>query len=195
LYVGAAGDVNATPSVVSVAPASGSGSTQTFSFVYSDPGGATNLARGLFLTNSALNAASACFAEYNRVTGNVGLVNDAGTAWTYVPLSSSMFVQNSQCQILSGSVSYAGTAMTVNLQISFKPGFAGAKTTWLLSEDLAGIQNAGSWQAKGTWTVSGANVAPTVVSVSANTGAGTTAAFTFTYRIPTVLWIFDGVCF
>ena len=92
-------------------------------------------------------------------------------------------------------MSYAGTAMTVNLQISFKPGFAGAKTTWLLSEDLAGIQNAGSWQAKGTWTVSGANVAPTVVSVSANTGAGTTAAFTFTYRIPTVLWIFDGVCF
>src|SRR5689334_11019007 len=53
---------------ISVSPASGSGSAQTFSFVYSDPGGTTNLARGLFLTNSSLNAASACFAEYNRLT-------------------------------------------------------------------------------------------------------------------------------
>lgn len=181
LYVGASGQINATPSVISVSPTSGAGSAQTFSFVYSDPGGATNLTRGLFLISSALNAAGACYAEYNRLTGNVGLVNDAGNAWTYVPLSSSMFVQNNQCQILSGSVSYSGVNMTVNLQISFKPGFAGAKTTWMLAEDIYGVFNAGSWQAKGGWTVSGSNVAPTVTSVTPSAGSGTVQSFTFTY--------------
>jgi hypothetical protein len=44
-----------------------------------------------------------------------------------------------------------GANLTVNLALSFKPAFAGAKTVYMQTQDAAGW--ATGWQARGSWTV------------------------------------------
>jgi hypothetical protein len=50
----------------------------------------------------------------------------------------------------ASSASGAGNTLTLNLALTFKPAFAGAKTNFLFVADNAG-QFSG-WQARGTWT-------------------------------------------
>ena len=172
---------NVAPLAVSVTPNVGTGASQNFQFVYSDQNGGSDLKRGLFLINSGLNGVGACYGEYDLTTGNVGLVNDAGNGWTYAQNSSNLNIENNQCKLLSSNTYVAGNNLTVSVNISFKPAFAGAKSIWLLSEDLAGVQTVGSWQSRGTWTVTGINTAPMVVSAVTTSGSGALQNFQFTY--------------
>src|SRR5260370_32275625 len=72
----------AQPSVISVAPSSGTGFTQTFSLVSSDTGGWANLQSVQINFSSPLSGANACYVGYS-VAGNwFVLLNDAGNAWT-----------------------------------------------------------------------------------------------------------------
>src|SRR6185436_7414252 len=87
---------NSVPTAVSVTPSSGSGSTQTFSFQYSDPNGFTDIPWVQQLIPSpTLSGASACFTHYDRASNAVLLLNDAATAWLGpVTLGTANSVQN-----------------------------------------------------------------------------------------------------
>ena len=148
------------PLAVSVTPSSGSGSTQTFSFLYSDPNGFGDLPWVEMVFNVSLSAANSCYTHYDRPSNKVWLLNDATTVWLGpVTLGIAGTVENSQCIVTAGgsSSSKVGTNLTVNLALTFKPAFAGAKNVYLRTRDAGGL--ASSWQLRGTWTTTAVSAA------------------------------------
>ena len=119
---------NQPPAAVSVTPSSGSGSTQTFSFLYSDPNGFGDLPWAQMIFNATLSGASACYTHYDRASNAVLLLNDGATAWLGpVTLGTASSVQNSQCTVnaQTSSGSGVGNNLTVTLALTFKPAFVG----------------------------------------------------------------------
>jgi len=140
------------PSVLGVTPNSGSGASQTFSFQYSDPNGASNLTTVSALFNSSLTAVSGCAVTYNRVQNTLSLLTDAGVPPSGSITPGSGTQQNSQCTLngSGSSVSISGTVLTLNLALTFQGSFGGAKNIYLQAANPAGTAN---WQQEGTWTV------------------------------------------
>jgi hypothetical protein len=148
-----------------VAPASGSGVSQTFAAQYGDTAGATDLATAWVWFNATFgSAASSCMVYYTRSTNTLNLLNDAGTAWMAGTVGGSGTLQNSQCAVALGSTGAptSGTALTLTLSMTFAPAFSGAKNVYLYAAG-AGGQNSG-WQTRGTWTVTGAVSADAVAA-------------------------------
>jgi hypothetical protein len=140
------------PVPVSVAPSSGSGSSQTFSFVFSDQKGYAAITSLLTIVNSSLSASGGCYLLYYPGPNVFYLANDAGTAWLGpVALGQAGSLQNSQCTVDAGSssASGSGTNLTVNLALSFKPAFGGAKNVYMDAGD--GLDS--GWQQRGSWTI------------------------------------------
>jgi hypothetical protein len=172
-----------TPSTVSVSPSSGSGASQTFALQYSDTAGASSLTQVWAYFNATLAnpASSACMVDYNTANNQINLLNDNATAWLSANLGSATTLQNSQCSlnVATATVAASGNNLTLNVTITFKPGFAGAKNVYLHSVDVSGANS--GWQQLGSWTVtSGAGTASTA-SVTPNSGSGTGQTFTFQY--------------
>jgi len=138
----------------SATPSSGSGAAQMFGLRYSDSAGATNLSTVWVWFNATLapTAAGSCLAYYDRPANTVNLLNDAGTIWLTAPIGSGGTLQNSQCAIAPGSSTAVvnGVSLTLNLAMTFKPGFAGAKTIFMYGANA--ITSSG-WQNRGSWTV------------------------------------------
>ena len=142
-----------TPAAVSVTPSSGSGSSQTFSFVYSDANGFGDLPWTQMIVNSSLNGTSACYTHYDRASNTLLLLNDAATAWSGpVTLGMAASVQNSQCTVnaLGSSASGVGSNLTLNLALTFKAAFGGLKNVYMQTYDTGGL--ASGWQQRGTWS-------------------------------------------
>ena len=181
--------VGAVPMPVSVAPNAASGSTQTFTFTFSDPNGYADLNVLDVLVSTYLDGTGACYfalAPSGATSGYLYLVDDAGdggyVSGTPMLLPSSATLQNSQCAIsgAGSSISANGNSLTLTLAITFKPGFAGNKVFYTAARSKT--QNSG-WQALGIWNVPGpAPEGPAVggVSPSRSTTMGQTYAFTFT---------------
>ncbi len=146
---------NAAPTPISVSPASGSGSSQTFSFVYSDPDGGQDISATMFLINRELNAVASCVAYYESVSNLLYLLNDASTAWLMPGRQpgTATQLQNSQCtlSLQNASASVVGNTLTLTVPVSFTSSFAGTKNIYLQVTDRAGAQS--DWSALGTWTV------------------------------------------
>ncbi|PWU00629.1 MAG: hypothetical protein C5B51_24755 [Terriglobia bacterium] len=167
------------PAVLSIAPASGSGSAQTFAVTVSDPGGATAITSVSFLLNNGLNGANACWVLFNRAANTLQLANDAATAFSApITVGTAASAANSQCTVSANgaSVSTNGTNLTVNLPLSFAFSFAGVKTSFVIVYDAT--QNSG-WQTPGTWTVP-ASGPPAVVSTVPGAGSGSFQNFAVT---------------
>jgi hypothetical protein len=146
--------VNYTPSAVSVTPASGSGASQTFSYVFSDPNGYTDLAAVQMLVHSVLSGAGGCWIYYSRAANRFWLANDAGTAWLGpVTGGTGGSLSNSQCTLSAAgsSGSGSGNTLTVTIALSITSRFCGAKTNYMCAEDPAG--SLGGWVARGLWVV------------------------------------------
>ena len=114
------------PSAVSVTPSSGSGNTVVFSAQYSDSGGAVALTAVSLLVNTSASTAFACYVTYNRVADVLSLANDDPATGSQVVTFGGGSQQNSQC-IVNGagsSVSLAGSTLTLNISLTFQPGFA-----------------------------------------------------------------------
>ncbi|HYW47671.1 MAG TPA: SBBP repeat-containing protein, partial [Bryobacteraceae bacterium] len=174
----ASGAAGAPPVAVSVAPNSGSGYSQTFSFQVSDSLGAADLTTVSVLINSSTSTTNACSVTYTRAANTLMLLTDGGAApgGTIAPGSGSQ--QNSQC-VLNGagsSVSAAGNVLTLNLAITFQAAFAGARNVYLQAVNPFGSIG---WQSEGAWTVTVGPPAP--VSVTPNSGNGTSQTFTFVF--------------
>jgi hypothetical protein len=176
--------VAGTDSAVSVSPSSGIGLTQTFTFVFSDTGGAGDLHQEFALISSSTSTTNACEIEYDG--SNLYLLNSSGTSWLG-PMApgGSASLSNSQC-ILSGSgssVSAMGTTLTVTLAVTFSSSFAGNYNIYMETVTQEGSST--GLLARGTWTVPATPNwfagTPAAVSVSPLSGSGMSQTFTFTF--------------
>jgi hypothetical protein len=163
-----------TISAISVTPNSGSGLTQTFSFLVSDYTGASNLTQVWMDFATSLGVDPGCFPRYDAGPNGLYLLNDAHTIWLgpIVPGSSSTLT-NSQCALnAAGSVvSKAGNNMTVSISLTFQPAFAGAKNVYLYGNNAT--VNSG-WQTVGSWTVLGPVTLTGVSPAAGPTGTAVT---------------------
>jgi hypothetical protein len=141
----------ATVQSVSVTPNSGAGSTQTFSFQFTDGAGARDLSSTSILFNFSLSAVGGCEVDYYRATNALSLLTDSGGQpfMSISPGSGSQ--QNSQCLVdgTRSSVSISGNTLTLNLSVTFLTGFAGAKNVYMEAVSPAGTA---PWQQKGVWS-------------------------------------------
>jgi hypothetical protein len=138
----------------SITPNAGSGLTQTFAAQYSDTLGATDLVTTWLWFNAtfASSAANSCLLYYDRAANTLFLINNAGTGWLSAPLGAGT-LENGSCAIspASSSAVPSGTALTLNVAVTFKPAFSGSKNIYMYAAG-ASAGNSG-WQTRGTWTV------------------------------------------
>lgn len=162
------------PTATSVTPSSGSGLSQTFSFLYADPSGATDITSVQMDINATLAVANACYLFYVRAPNALYLANNSGAWQGPVTVGSANTLQNSQCSVnaAASSVTPSGNNLTVNLALTFTAGFAGAKNVYM---EVQNASHDSGWSAKGTWTV-GSAPPPPDFSIGMTAGPGTVAA-------------------
>jgi len=144
----------AGPAVVSLSPATGTGLTQTFTAVYSDSNGLSDLGTAKLLFNTAISGVSACDIYYTVSTNSFYLYNNAdnGQAGPLTPGSSSS-ISNSQCTLAGTgtSVTTSGNTLTINFAITFGSTFTGSKNVYMEAISSSGSVSSG-WTQEGTWT-------------------------------------------
>ncbi|MDE3166012.1 MAG: malectin, partial [Acidobacteriota bacterium] len=159
--------VEAAPSVISVFPSSGSGTSQQFTWAASSPSGYANIAEVYAIFNTSVSGANGCYLRYSRAANTLFLANDAGTAWNggFNPGSSSS-ASNSYCTLYGAgsSINASGNQLSVTVNVAFQPStFSGTKNSYLNVYDNEGLYT--GWQQMGTWTVeSGGSFTPIRIS-------------------------------
>jgi hypothetical protein len=172
------------PAPSSVTPNSGSGSSQTFAFAFTDPNGATDIASTQMVINASLASAGSCYFYYSRASNQIYLATDAGAWQGSLTVGTSGTMQNSQCMVNAGasSVTASGNNLTLNLALTFASGFAGVKNIYM--EVHNATQDSG-WSQFGAWTVTGSSgassVPPAPSSVTPNSGSGSSQTFAFAF--------------
>ena len=118
------------PTLVSFSPASGTGSSQAFTAVYSSPAGGGDINAAEVLFNTSFTFPHSCYVLYTN--GLFYLLNDAATAFLPGLPPGSGSSSNSQCTLLGSgsSVSVSGNQSTLVFNIQFLAAFAGQKTVW-----------------------------------------------------------------
>ncbi|MGH9720011.1 MAG: SBBP repeat-containing protein, partial [Bryobacteraceae bacterium] len=174
------------PMNVSVTPSSGSGSAQTFSFLYSDPYGYGDLQSIWLNINTSSSSVGGCYVRFTRSTNVMELANDAGTGWIgSAVIGQTGKLQNSQCSIDAGlsTVVGSGENLTLNLSMIFRSAFAGVKYIYMQSMNNTGTL--GPFQYKGAYTVlAGGSLTPSNVSATPSSGSGSYKNFSFLYSDP-----------
>ncbi|MGA7409643.1 MAG: hypothetical protein WBW33_04100, partial [Bryobacteraceae bacterium] len=174
------------PAIVSLSPGSGTGASATFTSVYSDPNGASDLNQAMMLVNTSVSAVGACYVYYYPQGNQLYLRNDTATAWLVPALTPGVAgtVSNSQCTLDAGSssVSTAGNNLTLNLALSFSTSFVNPKNVYLYAAGASG-KNSG-WVQKGSWTPNPSAGPPAIASLLPNSGGGTPVTFTAVYSDP-----------
>ena len=175
------------PAPVSVLPSSGNGLTGSFSFLFADPNGYADISSVSMNFGAGNSTSGACYLSYSPPPANtLSLLNDAGTAAVgSQSLGTPGTLQNSQCSINTGASSSSGSGnnLTVNLALTFKGAFAGTKNIYAFATGQSG--SASGWQTMGTWTVPATvNQPPSPVSVTPNSGNGSSGTFAFLFTDP-----------
>ena len=167
---------------VSVTPASGSGASQSFAFLYMDPNGGSSIYSASLVIGTTASGIGSCYLYYLRSANSLYLANDAGGAWlSPMTLGQTGTLQNSQCAVnlAASSASASGNNLTLTLAVTFLAAFNGDKNVYMQVYDT---QDSG-WQQKGAWTV---NATPVMgpVSVTPAAGSGGSQAFSFAFYDP-----------
>jgi len=174
---------NLPPQAVSVSPATGSGISQTFSFVFSDANGASDLTSTQVIFNASLSGVSSCYLYTVPASGAVYLANNADSGFSGpLTLGSGGTLQNSQCSINMGASSgvMSGNTYTMNLAVTFQSGFAGHKSVFgFVLQNTGGLSS--GWQTLGAWTVPTGVAQPPTESVSPLSGSGVSQTFSFAF--------------
>ncbi len=175
---------NTPPTINSVTPNAGSGSSNLFRVQLSDPDGGGDLDRLQLIIQNGFNPTNSCYVYYAALSGLIYLASDNPAVFLGpVMIGQPATLQNSQCMLRVGTsgVLYAGNSMEVDLDIAFKTPFTGAKTVYAETRDRSNA-GANNWVALGTWTAAGlVNQVPAVDAVAPATGAGRTGLFTVQY--------------
>jgi hypothetical protein len=173
------------PAIVALSPNTGAGEPVTFKAVFSDPNGAADLSELLLQINTSQSSANACYVYYQPQGNHLYLANNAGSVWMTPALTPGVVgtASNSQCTLNAGSssVTTVGNDLTVTVDLTFTGTFVGAKNVYLYAAGLSG-QNTG-WVKEGTWVPTSAGP-PAIVSLSPNSGAGSSATFKAVFSDP-----------
>ena len=140
---------------ISVTPSSGSGLSQTFSFLLSDNKGYAAIASSQIIVNNLLSVANGCYIYFSAAANLLYLTNNAGTAWQGpITIGQSATLQNNQCTLSAAGSSATGSGnnLTLNVAITFQTAFAGSKRLYIEAYD--GTLDTG-WGQIGSWTVPG----------------------------------------
>ena len=115
------------PGPVYLTPNSGTGLTQTFTMVYSDPMGLSALSEVLLLFNTTLTSSDGCNVEYYPATNLIYLLNTAGTGLSSkgVTPGTATSVSNSACTVngTGSSVSTSGDTLHAECRADFRLDF------------------------------------------------------------------------
>jgi hypothetical protein len=144
---------NVAPTAVSVTPASGTGATQTFSFVYADGNGYQDLNTVSAIVNTSTGTANACYVYYVKAANALYLENNGGTgAQGSVTPGVAGTVSNSQCTIngTGATVTLSGNNLTLAVPVTFQTVFTGSQNVYLSATDDEGLTS--GWKQLGTWT-------------------------------------------
>jgi hypothetical protein len=188
------------PELISLSPASGSGTSGTFTAVFRHPDGATfeqgkygghYLGYILFLPTPnvvSFNAQGTCLIEYNRISNGMRLINNAGNEWIGfhegVPVSpGAPPLSNKACTVhVAGATAVlSGTDMTVTVPVTFNAAnVTSTMGTFIQANDAN--DNWTDFRQFGNWTVPGAplKAGPNVVSATPVSGGGSSMALTAT---------------
>jgi len=142
------------PSVVAVSPVRGAGSSQAFTFTFSDTKGYQDLGILDILINNFLDGRQACYLAYSQPSNVLYLVKDSGSGLLPgLPLNGSGTTGNSQCTVSAAgsSATGSGTTLILTLNIAFTPAFAGNRVVYAAARDSADANNSG-WQSMAAWT-------------------------------------------
>src|SRR5262249_959507 len=131
--------VVAPPAPVSVMPSSGTNSSATYTFTFSDPRGYQDLGVLNVLVNNALDGGHACYLAYVVASNSLFLIDDAGDAGG--PYAANL--QNSQCAVSVVSATGTGNNFVLVLSITWTTAFAGDKVIYTAARDAA--QNNSGW--------------------------------------------------
>lgn len=175
--VSAFGLLNQPPAVVSITPSTGTGTSQTFTAVFSDPNGVSDLTATYVLFGPAVSGLYACLAAYIPSTNALYLYNDAGTGAVSgsITAGTAGTLSNSQCTISSPTAaSRSGNTLTLSLNVAVGA-FAGSKNVYGLALNQAGAVS--GWVPTGTWTPAPGQ-APQAASVTPVNGSGSPMTFT-----------------
>ena len=164
------------PSTDSVAPNTGLGASQTFTFVFSDTQNASNLTGMAMLFTGNASVTNACYIVYDPNRGTIGLAWDNVLGSDSKPLSSTVVLKNSQCSVGASSAAFSGLSDIVTVAVTFKGAFSGVKSIYMYAAD--GSINTG-WVQKGTYTAAAGGV-PMANSAVPNAGSGPGQRFSFT---------------
>ena len=167
------------PTSVLASPPGASGHKQTFSFLWSDPAGATDIStfQVKFATSSATTA-NTCWVSFDRAAGQITFHDDQGNQMAPAAFGSAAPLQNSQCIVYPGgsSLDTTGNQLTLTLSMGFLYTYTGAQPIWMRAGNT---MDSGWGSAVGTYSV--ADSAPVVMGVSPSSGRGWTQTFAFTY--------------
>ena len=173
------------PTIVSLSPTSGQGTSRAFALTVSDPVGASDLASVQLLFANSTSLSKACAVTYSSQQKTVGLTNDAGTgnAGSVTPGQSGS-VSNSQCTLsgIGSSIQSSGSSLIMTVNLQFKTAFASigsgaTKSIYANAVNSAAQGPTGGMAAKGTWMIP---TPPSVVSLSPASGQGSLQAFALT---------------
>lgn len=168
------------PAADSVSPSANSGTTQTFSFVFSDSQSASNLGGAAMLFAPSGAYPNSCFVVYDRNQGSIQLEWDNVSGADAKPVGSPVTLQNSQCVIGAASVVSSALTTTITLAITFKNAFSGSKNIYMYGADTNGANT--GWVQKGTYAVTTASApVPSADSVSPSSGFGAAQTFSFVF--------------
>jgi subtilase family serine protease len=140
--------------VFGVNPASGSGSSPTFTFTLTDAGGVSQYTQVHMLYNASLNGIGACHLLYAIGTNGLYLALDNVDQYSGpVTPGGSGTLSNSQCSIVASSVgvSITGTAITLTIPVNFTSSFAGNRNGYMMAFYNGSV--ATPWNQVGSWTV------------------------------------------
>lgn len=164
-----------------VTPGGASGRGTTFSATYIDPDGTRDFSSCYFLVSGAPDTGNGVYITYNNLNGNIGLRNNANTAWQYGRPGTATVLSNSRANLdLSGaSVTKSGNMLTLNLPLTFIGTFSGLKNIYLKATDKIGHES--EWGSIWTYTIR-TNTIPQVTGLSTAIGKGNHDTFTCEFR-------------
>ena len=134
-------------------PTSGPGPTR-FSLRVTNPNGASTINSIHLVTNWDTAAAGGCYIEYMTDYNVLGLQVDGGGSWLGLqpPGTPGYTVTNSQCTLDIGasSVTSDGASVTLNVSVTFKPAFKGARNVYAYTTTGTGPSSQ-NWELLGTY--------------------------------------------
>ena len=139
--------------LTSITPASGTGNAQTFHILVEAP--ASNFVNVSLLLAPTLNGAHACLIEVGPYVTKI--LSDAGNEYAQAETGSAGTVlSNSQCSVNPGAVTVRPneSVWTIDLPITFKAAFVGAKKLYIA------LNNTGVFVERGTFEVTAGPQAP-----------------------------------